>query len=296
MSTRTTPFARVTIPSIREARSEGRRLVMVTAYDTPSGRAADEAGVDIVLVGDSLAMVVLGHPDTLSVTVDEMVHHTAAVSRGVHRALVVGDMPFLSYHTGWRDAVMAAGRFVQKGRAAAVKLEGGRKRVDVITALVDAEIPVMGHVGLTPQSLHTLGGYRVQGRRTAQAEMLLADALAVAKAGAFAVVLEGLPDRLGAAITAELPVPTIGIGAGGACDGQVLVFHDLLGWSGPGPSPRFVRRYADLGQEARRALTAFAEDVRSGRYPSNDETYPTPEPVATWLRDRAGGRSQRETA
>ncbi len=287
MSARTTPFRHVTIPSVQAARHEGRRLVMVTAYDTPSGRAADEAGVDIVLVGDSLAMVVLGHADTLSVTMTEMIHHTAAVSRGVARALLVGDMPYLSYHTGWRDAVRNAGRFVQEGRAHAVKLEGGRKRVDVIAALVDAEIPVMGHVGLTPQSTHALGGYRVQGRDTERAEQIMEDAQAIARAGVFAVVLEGVPDAVGAAITAELPVPTIGIGAGPGCDGQVLVFHDLLGWSGQGPSPRFVRRYAELGQQATAAITAFGEDVRSGGYPAPEEWYPTPEPVREWLQQRA---------
>lgn len=295
MSKTTTQFRRVTIPSLQAARRESRRLVMVTAYDTPSGRAADAADVDIVLVGDSLAMVVLGHPDTLSVTVAEMVHHTAAVSRGVQRALVVGDMPFLSYHTGWRDAVRAAGRFIQKGRAHAVKLEGGRRRVEVIEAISQAEIPVMGHVGLTPQSTHAMGGYRVQGRDTVRAEEVFEDALAIAKAGVFCVVLEGVPQRLAEAITAELPVPTIGIGAGPGCDGQVLVFHDLLGWSGPGPSPRFVRRYAELGRDAISAISAFAADVRAGEYPSPDEWYPTPETVCSWLDERSR-RPQKESA
>jgi 3-methyl-2-oxobutanoate hydroxymethyltransferase len=285
----------VTVPSIAAARAHGRRLVMVTAYDAPTGRAADEAGVDIVLVGDSVAMVVLGHPDTLSVTVDEMVHHTAAASRGVNRALVVGDMPFLSYHTGWQDAVRAAGRFIQAGRAGAVKLEGGRKRVDTIRAILDAEIPVMGHVGLTPQSSHALGGYRVQGRDAERAEAVFEDALAVAKAGVFCVVLEGVPDALATAITAELPVPTIGIGAGPGCDGQVLVFHDLAGWCGPGPLPRFVRRYAGLGDEARRAIAAFADDVRSGAYPAKEETYPTPAEVRQYLETRRPGQ-RRERA
>ncbi len=295
MSASPAPSRRVTVPSIQAARAEGRRLVMVTAYDAPTGRVADAAGADIALVGDSLAMVVLGHPDTLSVSVEEMVHHTAAVSRAVTRALVVGDMPYLSYHTGWRDAVRNAGRFVQQGRAAGVKLEGGRKRVDVIRAILDAEIPVMGHVGLTPQSTHALGGYRVQGRDVARAEEVFEDACAVAGAGAFCVVLEGVPDRLAAAITAELPVPTIGIGAGPACDGQVLVFHDLAGWSGPGPLPRFVRRYADLGEQAVAAVKAFAGDVRRGAYPGPEESYPTPEVVARWLESRAP-RRRREGA
>ncbi len=295
MSASPAPSRRVTVPSIQAARAEGRRLVMVTAYDAPTGRVADAAGADIALVGDSLAMVVLGHPDTLSVSVEEMVHHTAAVSRAVTRALVVGDMPYLSYHTGWRDAVRNAGRFVQQGRAAGVKLEGGRKRVDVIRAILDAEIPVMGHVGLTPQSTHALGGYRVQGRDVARAEEVFEDACAVAGAGAFCVVREGVPDRLAAAITAELPVPTIGIGAGPACDGQVLVFHDLAGWSGPGPLPRFVRRYADLGEQAVAAVKAFAGDVRRGAYPGPEESYPTPEVVARWLESRAP-RRRREGA
>jgi 3-methyl-2-oxobutanoate hydroxymethyltransferase len=295
MSTSPAPFRRVTVPSIAAAREQGRRLVMVTAYDAPTGRAADEAGVDIVLVGDSLAMVVLGHPDTLSVTVNEMVHHTAAVSRGVKRALVVGDMPFLSYHTGWQDAVRAAGRFIKEGRAQGVKLEGGRKRVDTVRAILDAEIPVMGHVGLTPQSAHALGGYRVQGRDVERAEAVFEDALALAEAGVFCVVLEGVPDQLGTAITRELSVPTIGIGAGPGCDGQVLVFHDLAGWSGPGPLPRFVRRYAELGEETRRAIEAFAEDVRAGAYPSRDEWYPTPAPVRDYLEARRP-RIRRERA
>ena len=295
MSKSPAPFRRVTVPSIAASRAHGRRLVMVTAYDAPTGRAADEAGVDIVLVGDSLAMVVLGHPDTLSVTLDEMVHHTEAASRGVKRALLVGDMPFLSYHTGWQDAVRAAGRFIQKGRAAAVKLEGGRKRVDTIRAILDAEIPVMGHVGLTPQSSHALGGYRVQGRDAGRAEAVFEDALAVVKAGVFCVVLEGVPDALAAAITTELTVPTIGIGAGPGCGGQVLVFHDLAGWCGSGPLPRFVRRYADLGDEARRAIAAFADDVRSGAYPAKEETYPTPAEVRQYLEARRPGQ-RRERA
>lgn len=294
MSTQPAPFRRVTIPSIMAAPADGRRLVMVTACDAPGGRAADSAGVDMVLVGDSLAMVALGHPDTLSITVEEMVHHTAAVSRGTHRALVIGDMPYLSYHTGWQDAVRNAGRFIRQGRAQGVKLEGGRKRVDVIAALGDAEIPVMGHVGLTPQSAHVMGGFRVQGREAEGAQEVFEDALALARAGVFCVVLEGVPGELATAITAELSVPTIGIGAGAGCHGQVMVFHDLAGWSGPGPSPRFVRRYAEMGRVAEEAITAFAGDVRSGRYPDADETYPTPEPVRRWLRDRKQGLGREE--
>jgi 3-methyl-2-oxobutanoate hydroxymethyltransferase len=265
---------------------------MVTACDAPTGRAADRGGADIVLVGDSLAMVALGHPDTLSITLDEMIHHTAAVSRGVRRALVIGDMPFLSYHTGPRDAVLAAGRFLREGRAGGVKLEGGRKRLEVIRAILDAEIPVMGHVGLTPQSTHAMGGYRVQGREIEAAEDLLADARELAEAGVFALVLEGIPDRLARAITEEIGIPTIGIGAGGACDGQVLVFHDLVGWSESGPLPRFVRRYADLGAGAEAAVAAFAADVRSGAYPSEHESYPAPEPLRRHLETRRPRREQ----
>ncbi|MFQ5669382.1 MAG: 3-methyl-2-oxobutanoate hydroxymethyltransferase [Acidobacteriota bacterium] len=285
----------VTVPSILAAREHSRRLVMVTACDTPTGRAADQAGVDLVLVGDSLAMVALGHPDTLSIGLDEMLHHTAAVSRGVRRALVVGDMPFLSYHTGWQDAVRAAGRFIREGRSHAVKLEGGRRRVDIIRALRDAEIPVMGHVGLTPQSTHVLGGYRVQGREVERAEEVFEDALAVAGAGAFCVVLEGIPSELAAAITRELPVPTIGIGAGPDCDGQVLVFHDLVGWSGTGPSPRFVRRYAELERDVTTAIAAFAADVRDGSYPAPEESYATPTAVSRHLEARHP-RRRREKA
>ncbi len=286
MSAQPTPFRRVTVPWIVAAAEDQRPLVMVTACDAPGGRAADAAGVDMVLVGDSLAMVALGHPDTLSVTMDEMIHHTRAVSRGVRRALLVGDMPYMSYHQGWREAVRNAGRFIQQGRAQAVKLEGGRRRLEVIRAIGDAEIPVMGHVGLTPQSVHALGGYRVQGREADRAEEVFEDALALAAAGVFALVLEGVPDALATAITAEVSVPTIGIGAGAGCHGQVLVFHDLAGWGGPGPEPRFVRRYAELGAAAEKAITAFADDVRACRYPSAEESYPTPEPVQRWLARR----------
>lgn len=276
---------RVTVPAVRAARAERRRLVMVTACDAPSGRVADAAGVDIVLVGDSLGMTALGRADTLSVTLAEMVHHTAATRRGVTRALLVADMPFLTFHTGARDAVRAAGRLVARGGASGVKLEGGRKRLDAIKALLDAEIPVMGHIGLTPQSTHALGGYRVQGRDADDAEALLEDAAALAAGGVFALVLEGIPDRLAAAITAAVPVPTIGIGAGGACDGQVLVFHDLLGMS-VGPQPRFVRRYAEIGRAMTEAIAAFAADVRDGSYPAAAESYPTPEPVRRRLAAR----------
>jgi 3-methyl-2-oxobutanoate hydroxymethyltransferase len=281
---------KVTVPDLR-ARKGGLPLVMLTAYDTPSARAADEAGVDVILVGDSLGMVVLGHENTLAVTLDDMVRASSAVSRARPRALVVGDMPYLSYHTGPRDAVLAAGRLVRDGGAEAVKLEGGRKRLEVIRALLDAEIPVMGHLGLTPQSLHAMGGFRVQGRELAAIEDLLDDARALAASGVFSIVLEGMPADVAAMITAAVPAPTIGIGAGVGCDGQVLVFHDLLGLH-TGPAPRFVRRYADLHGAAVSAIRAFAADVRTGAFPGPAESYRLPrdvgEALAARLRRQAG--------
>ncbi|MDP9386391.1 MAG: 3-methyl-2-oxobutanoate hydroxymethyltransferase [Actinomycetota bacterium] len=277
--------AALTVPAVR-ARKVGRGdgaapLVMVTAYDAPTARIADEAGVDLILVGDSVAMVVLGHEDTLQVTVDDMVHHTAAVARARPRPLVVADLPWLSYHVGRREAVRNAGRLVRAG-AQAVKLEGGHKRLPVVAALLDAEIPVMGHLGLTPQSLHAAGGYRVQGRDAEAAEALVADAVALADAGCFAVVLEGVPGPVARLVTEAVPVPTIGIGAGPCCDGQVLVFHDLVGLEDR-VLPRFVRRYASLKAEGVAAVEAFAADVRLGRFPSEAETYPLGDEAATAL-------------
>ena len=264
--------APVTVPSLRATkRRDGHRpIVMVTAYDAPGARIADAAGVDVILVGDSLANNVLGYEDTLQVTVDDMVHHTAAVARAKPRPLIVGDLPWLSYHIDTADTVRNAAALIRAG-AGAVKLEGGRKRVPMIEALVSAEIPVMGHLGLTPQSVHTMGGYRVQGKGDAAAEALAADAKAIAAAGCFAIVLEGVPEGLGATITQQLDIPTIGIGAGPACDGQVLVFHDLLGLNPT--TPKFVRRYAELAIAATEAVAAFAADVRSGAFPSDAEVY-----------------------
>lgn len=278
--------APVTVPAVRAAKGSGTPLVMTTAYDASTARIADRAGVDVVLVGDSLGMVVLGREDTLRVTVDEMVHHTAAVTSQRTKALVVGDMPFLSYHVSTEETVRNAGRFVQEGGAACVKIEGGRKRQRVVGALLDAEIPVMGHIGLTPQSLHAMGGFKVQGRVTEQAEALLADAAALAEAGVFAIVLEGIPADLARIITADVPVPTIGIGAGPHCDGQVLVIHDLLGLT-DGHVPKFVRRYADLASLAVDAVSRYAADVRSGAFPSAEESYKLPADVAALL--GAGG-------
>ena len=261
---------KTTVPDVT-ARKRGRGgaapLVMVTAYDTPFARIADEAGVDMILVGDSLADNVLGLARTLEVGVDEMAHHVAAVARAHPRALVVADLPWMSYHVDAPTALAAAARLVRAG-AEAVKLEGGRRRLPVVRALLDAEVPVMGHLGLTPQSIHVLGGLRQQARTAEEAETLLLDAAALAAEGCFALVLEAIPAALAAEVTAAVDVPTIGIGAGPACDGQVLVLHDLLGL-GPAdrPAPSFARRYAPLGDLARDALAAYAADVRAGAFP-----------------------------
>jgi 3-methyl-2-oxobutanoate hydroxymethyltransferase len=262
---------KITVPIVRQ-RKGGDRLAMVTAYDTPGARIADAAGVDIILVGDSVANTVLGFDETLQVDIDVMVHHTAAVSRAEPNALVVGDMPWMSYHVSRESTVVNAGRLVREGGAEAVKLEGGRKRVPMIEAIVDAEIPVMGHLGLTPQSVHAMGGYKVQGKVGSAARELLTDAVALAEAGVFSIVLEGIPDLLAGMVTREVPVPTIGIGAGPDTDGQVLVFHDLLGLT-TGHVAKFVRRYADLHERAVEAMERYVEDVRRGSFPSDEESY-----------------------
>ncbi len=263
----------VTVPAVRvrKRRLGAEPLVMVTAYDAPGARIVDRAGVDIVLVGDSLAMVVLGHDDTLAIDTATMAHHVAAVARSRPRALVVGDLPWMSYHVSVDDGIRNAATLIRAG-ARAVKLEGGRQRVPVVEAIIGAEIPVMGHIGLTPQSLHVMGGFKVQGRQRDAVEALVDDARALAEAGCFALVLEAMPDVVARSVTDAVPVPTIGIGAGPWCDGQVLVLHDLLGLGERG-DPRFVRRYANLGAAATVAVTAFAADVRDGRYPSADESY-----------------------
>ncbi|MGH9094360.1 MAG: 3-methyl-2-oxobutanoate hydroxymethyltransferase, partial [Acidimicrobiales bacterium] len=244
---------------------------MVTAYDAPTARIADEAGVDLILVGDSVAMAVLGYDDTLQVTIDDLVHHTAAVARARPTPLVVADLPWLSYHTGRADAVTNAGRLIRAG-AGAVKLEGGHKRAGVIEALVDAEIPVMGHLGLTPQSLHAMGGFKVQGRELDTARRLIDDAKVLAALGCFAIVLEGVPDQVARLVTETVPVPTIGIGAGPHCDGQVLVMHDVIGLEDR-IHPKFVRRYADVKAAAVAGVAAYAADVRAGTFPTDDESY-----------------------
>ena len=272
-SARTTSVARSTVPAVRSAKVNrgDAPLVMVTAYDAPGARIASEAGVDMILVGDSVAMVVLGYDDTLQVTVDDLAHHVGAVARAKPDALIVGDLPWLSYHVSTEDTVRNAARLVLAG-AQCVKLEGGRKRVPMIEALVDAEIPVMGHLGLTPQSVHAMGGFRVQAKESEAALQLVADAKALQHAGCFAIVLEGVPDEVARMVTDALDVPTIGIGAGRHCDGQVLVFHDVLGLEDR-IVPKFVRRYASLKEDAVAAVGAFASDVRSGAFPSDDESY-----------------------
>jgi len=264
---------KITVPWATAAPERGERLVMVTAYDYPQGRTADEAGVDIVLVGDSLAMVVLGHADTLAVTMEEMLHHVKAVRRGVERALLVADMPYGSFHTGPDEAVANALRFVKEGGAQAVKIEGARP--EIVAALVGAEVPVMAHLGLTPQSVHKLGGFKVQGRGAEARAEVLAAAAALEEAGAFSLVLECVPASLAAEVSGRLHIPTIGIGAGAGCDGQVLVYHDLLGLE-QRIAPRFVRRYAEQGKEARAAIERFADDVRTGRFPSPAESFEDP--------------------
>lgn len=267
------PSARTTVPSVtaRKVVRGADPLVMVTAYDAPGARLADAAGVDMILVGDSLAMVVLGYEDTLSVTIDEMAHHTAAVARVKPDALVVGDMPWMSYHVGVEDTVRNAAALIRAG-AACVKLEGGAKRVPMVEALMDAEIPVMGHLGLTPQSMHAMGGFKVQAKESQAALALVADAKALQHAGCFAIVLEGVPEAVAGMVTDVLDIPTVGIGAGPGCDGQVLVYHDLLGIEDR-MAPKFVRRYADIGAASVDALSAFAEDVRTGAFPGPEETY-----------------------
>jgi 3-methyl-2-oxobutanoate hydroxymethyltransferase len=270
---------KVTVPDLLQRKnqpsgspSHSHKITCLTAYDYPTARLLDEAGVDVILVGDSLAMVVLGQESTLAVTIDEMLHHTRAVRRGTRRALLVADMPYGSYHTEIAESVRNAMRFVKEAGAEAVKLEGGERRLELISRLTEAEIPVMGHVGLTPQSVNALGGYRVQGKTADTAEQLIRDARAVEAAGAFAVVLEAVPRELAAHITRELRIPTIGIGAGPDCDGQILVVHDLLGLTFH-PAPKFARQYASVGEVITRAVREYCDDVRKGGFPSDAESY-----------------------
>ncbi len=266
---------KVTIQSIQERKQAREPITCLTAYDYASARLVDEAGIDMVLVGDSLAQVILGYENTLPVTMDEMLHHTRAVRRGVKRALLIADMPYASFHLSKKDALRNAARFVKEAGAEAVKIEGGAKRADLIHRLLDAEIPVMGHIGLTPQSVHVMGGYRVQGKTLAAVEQLMRDAVALDRAGVFSIVLEGIPREVAAMITAEVAAPTIGIGAGPQCDGQVLVLHDILGLTFAPPA-KFVRRYADAAALISGAVAAFRDDVTARRYPGDAESYHLP--------------------
>jgi 3-methyl-2-oxobutanoate hydroxymethyltransferase len=268
---------KITVPDILARKSHPanfteRKIVSLTAYDTPTARIVDQAGADIILVGDSLAMVVLGYETTLPVTLDEMLHHTRAVRRGVRRALLVVDMPFGSYHADIAESLRHAVRFVKEAGAEAVKVEGGERRMELISRLVEAEIPVMGHIGLTPQSFHAFGGFRVQGKTLEAAEQLFRDARAVEAAGAFSIVLESIPRELGAQITRELRIPTIGIGAGPDCDGQILVLHDMIGLGGD-HTPKFARRYANVAESISRAAGEYARDVRNGSFPADAESF-----------------------
>jgi 3-methyl-2-oxobutanoate hydroxymethyltransferase len=274
------PITKVTIPALTEMKRQAKPISALTAYDYATSRLADEAGIDLLLVGDSLAMVVLGHENTLAVTVDEMLHHTRAVRRAVRRALVVADMPFGSYHGTVDEGMANAIRFIKEAGAEAVKIEGAR--VDLVRALTEADIPVVGHLGLTPQSIHRMGGYRVQARTAETVLQLKADAHALADAGAGAIVLEGIPREVAASITAELVIPTIGIGAGLDCDGQILVFHDLVNLTFAPiatPAAKFVRRYADAGALIRYAIGHYRRDVEHRLFPSDEESYHLPEAV-----------------
>ncbi len=262
---------KVTTLTFRQKKVRGEAITMLTAYDYPTAMAMDKAGVDSILVGDSLAMVVLGYENTLPVTMDEMLHHSRAVARGAKSALLVGDMPFMSYQVSVEDAVRNAGRFLQNGGMDAVKLEGGRERADVVRAIVGAGIPVMGHLGLTPQSVHQLGGFRAQGKTALAAQRLLEDAKILEEAGAFSVVLESVPARLAEYISKQISIPTIGIGAGAGCDGQVLVTHDLLGLF-ERFTPKFVKQYAKVHEEMHKAFSNFIADVESWRFPAVQHT------------------------
>jgi len=269
------PVVKITAQTLRQRKERRQQITSLTAYDYPTARLVDEAGVDVILVGDSLAMAVLGLPDTLSVTVEEMLHHTRAVRRAVRRALLVADMPYGSYQISEEEGLRNALRFVKEGGAEAVKIEGGTSRAVLVDRLTRAEIPVVGHIGLTPQSLHRMGGYRVQGRSLAAIEMLRADAAALEAAGAIAIVLEGVPREVAARITQEISIPTIGIGAGSDCDGQILVFHDLFELTFS-PAAKFVRRYGDAAELFRGGIAQFCDDVKERAFPSEAESYHLP--------------------
>jgi 3-methyl-2-oxobutanoate hydroxymethyltransferase len=287
------PTDKVTIPALLARKAVGPKIVCLTAYDHPTAGILDETGVDLILVGDSLGMVVLGYENTVPVTMDEMIHHTRAVTRAVKRALVVGDIPYFSFHLSADETVRNASRFLKEGGAAAVKIEGAsKKRLKLVEAMVEAEIPVMGHVGLTPQSIHHLGRYRVRGTAADGARRIVDDARNLERAGAFAIVLESVPVEVAAEVTRAVGIPTIGIGAGLACDGQVLVLHDMLGFS-TGYLPKFVRKYADLHAVIRGAVGAYAADVREGRFPDDATSYHLKPEVAAELRPGKGRTPKR---
>lgn len=267
-----------TVLTFKEAKQKGEKLTMLTAYDYSTAKLVDEAGVNSILVGDSLGMVMLGYEDTLSVTMEDMIHHTAAVARGTKNALVVGDMPFLSYNTGIRDAVINAGRLMSEGRANCVKLEGGKEVCDVIRAITDAKIPVCAHIGLTPQAVNALGGFKVQGKSLESAKALIEDALAVQEAGAFAVVLECVPAALAEKISSMLDIPTIGIGAGPGCDGQVLVYQDMLGVY-KDFTPKFVRKFANVGEVMTQGIKAYIDAVVDGSFPEEKHCFKISEDI-----------------
>ena len=269
-------MGRITTTDIRDMKRRGDKIVMMTAYDYPTARLVEEGGADVILVGDTLGMVVLGYDSTLPVTMDDMIHHTKAVVRGSQRAMVVGDMPFMSYQTGWQEAMVNAARFMKEAGCGAVKLEGGVRSAEIVQKLVEAGIPVMGHIGLTPQSVNQLSGYKVQGRTPEAAERLMEDAIALQQAGAFCIVIETIPAPLAKLISQRLRVPTIGIGAGAGCDGQVQVWHDLLNLYSsfvPRYVPRHVKEYAQLGEIVKQAVGTYAAEVRSGAFPTQKESF-----------------------
>jgi 3-methyl-2-oxobutanoate hydroxymethyltransferase len=268
--------AKVTVPALVARKRTGKKILCLTAYDYPTARLVDEAGFDLILVGDSMANVVLGHASTLKISLDQIISATRAVKRAADRPLVVADMPFGTYHVSPADTVVNALRLIREGGAQAVKLEGGSARAHLVRTLVEADIPVMGHIGLLPQSVNARGGYRIQGKTEASARQLLTDALSLEDAGAFALVLEGVPAEVAQRISERLTIPTIGIGAGGGCDGQILVFHDVMGLS-LGPAPKFVKRYANVAETMRTALGELVSDMRSGEFPGEEHTYPTQE-------------------
>jgi len=282
------PVPKTTVQTLLDKKRSRQPITALTAYDYPTARLVDEAGIDIVLVGDSLGMAVLGYENTLPVTVEEMLHHVRAVRRGVHSAFLVADMPYGSHHVSTEDTLRSAVRFMKEGGVAAVKIEGGSRRVDLVARLTEEEIPVVGHIGLTPQSLHRMSGYRVQGKSVAQMDALTADAIALQGAGAVALVLEGMPRELAARITREIDIPTIGIGAGPDCDGQILVFHDLFNLTFA-PKTKFVRRFGDAGELFRTGLEAYRNAVESGDFPNDGESYHLSREVSAELCDTIAG-------